>query len=102
MKSTLLWSLTGLNLLLAAILVTKIMPDNQAMAQNRRASDYLMIPGNVTGLPYSVVYVIDMPNDQLGAFGYDEAQKKLQSMPPIDLRRMLEGGNTEVPVKGKK
>jgi hypothetical protein len=99
MKSTLLWFLTGLNLLLAAVLVARIMPDNQAIAQNRRPSDYLMIPGNVTGLPYSVVFVIDQSNEQLGAIGYDDAQKKLQSMPAIDLKRMLEGGGTAVAPK---
>jgi hypothetical protein len=102
MKSTLLWSLTGLNLLLAAILVTRIMPENQAVAQNRRPSDYLLIPGTVTGLPYSVVYVIDQSNEQLGAIGYDDSQKKLQSMPAIDLKRMLEGGGAQMPPKGRK
>jgi hypothetical protein len=87
MKSTLLWSLAGLNLLLAAILVAKIMPDNQAMAQRALPGDYLMIPGQATGLSYSVVYVVDQTNQQLSAMAWN--QGKVEMIPAIDLKRIF-------------
>jgi hypothetical protein len=103
MKSTLLWSLAGLNLLLAAILVAKVVPDNHAMAQVRRGgADYLLIPGAATGLNYSIVYVLDQTNSQLTAMAWNDNAKRMETLPGvIDLNRMMgDGGGNEVPAKG--
>lgn len=105
MKSTLLWSLAGLNLLLAAILVGRIVPDNNAMAQVRRGSaDYLLIPGSATGFSYSIVYVIDQTNGQLSAMAWNDNAKRMETLPggAIDLTRMMGEGGGEAPPKGKK
>ena len=106
MKSTLLWSLAGLNLLLAAILVARVVPENHAMAQVRRgAADYLLMPGTATGLNYSVVYVIDQTNGQLSAMAWNDMAKRMETLPggPIDLNRMMgDGPGPDVPAKGYK
>lgn len=102
MKSTLLWSLAGLNLLLAAVLVGKVMPDNQAHAQLRRgAGDYLLVPGAATGLNYSVVYVVDQTTAQLSAMAWNDNAKRMETLPggPIDLNRMM-GDAPEPPARG--
>jgi hypothetical protein len=101
MKSTLLWSLAGLNLLLAAILVAKITPDNQAMAQRALPGDYLMIPGQAVGLSYSVVYVVDQTNQQLSAMAWN--QGKMEMIPAIDLKRVFgdDAGGGQNPPRGR-
>ena len=99
MKSTLLWSLVGLNLLLAGILVARVVPENQAMAQQRRGpGDYIMIPAQANGLPFSVVYVIDASTNQLSAMAWNDSAKRMETLPggPIDLNRMLGDGGAEV------
>ncbi len=97
MKSTLLWSLVGLNLLLAAIVVARSVPVSSAQAQARRPSEYLMIPGKVNGLPYTVVYVVDTTNGALGAMAYDDTRKRMETMAAIDLNRIYGAGS---PVPG--
>ncbi len=105
MKSTVIWSLVGLNLLLAAIVVAKVMPISSAQAQAaRRPSDYLMIPGQASGLPYTIVYVVDVDNGILGGMAYDETKKIMQTMPAIDLNRVFGAaggaGGGAAPAKG--
>ncbi len=94
MKSTVIWSLVGLNLLLAAIVVARSVPINSAQAQARRPSEYLMIPGRVNGLPYTVVYVVDTTNGSLGAMAYDDSRKRMETMASIDLNRIYSGGSS--------
>jgi hypothetical protein len=103
MKSTLLWSLAGLNLLLAAILMARVVPDNHAVAQARRGGDYLLIPGAATGFNYSIVYVLDQTNGQLSAMAWNDNAKRMESLPggPIDLNRMMGEGAEPAP-KGRK
>jgi len=49
MKSTVIWSLVGLNLLLAAIVAARALPISSAQAQAGRPNEYLMIPGKTIG-----------------------------------------------------
>src|SRR5262245_40764319 len=96
MKRRILWSLIALNLLLAITLAARLSPGGGnaavAQAQVRRPSDYIMIPGEVTGGASAVVYIIDTSNGMLGAMAYDDSQKALNAMPPLDLARVFETG----------
>jgi hypothetical protein len=94
MKKRILWTLAGVNLLLVMTLAARLTSDNTAMAQVKRPSDYVMIPGEVSGGSSAVVYIIDTGSGQLGAMTYDDSQKQLNTMPPIDLARVFEAGGT--------
>jgi len=100
MKSTLLWALGALNVLLLALFVSRISRDNAAFAQPRgRAGDYLMIPGEVPGGSSAIVFVIDTGSGTLAGISYDDARKRLDAMVPVDLSRLIEstpgaGGTT--------
>ena len=92
MKNRILWCLVVLNVLLAVGLAVRLTGNNEAVAQVRRPADYIMIPGEVGGGASAVVYMIDTTNGFLGAMAYDDAAKKLNTMPPIDLARVFETG----------
>lgn len=90
MKSTILWTLVGLNALLLIGLLGKIMPENTAKAQVRRPAEYLMIPGKVIGGISEVVYIVDASNSRLSAMTYDDARQVLDTMRPIDLTQIFD------------
>lgn len=101
MKTTLIWSLAVLNVLLLASFVSTVTggdvtAENAVMAQAQpgavraRPGEYIMIPGDVTGGSSAVVYMIDTVNRKLGAMAYDDAQKQLQVMAPIALDRVFD------------
>ena len=95
MRRRLFWTLIALNLLLAITLIARITPgggESTAVAQVRRPSDYIMIPGEVSGGSTAVVYILDTTNGLLGAMAYDDSQKILNTMPPLDLARVFEVG----------
>ena len=93
MKKRILWALAALNVLLVMTLAARLSSENTAMAQGvKRPSDYVMIPGEVSGGSSAVVYIIDTGSGQLGAMTYDDSQKQLNTMPPIDLARVFDGG----------
>jgi hypothetical protein len=92
MRRRILWCLAALNLLLMITLAARLTGENQAIAQVPRPADYIMIPGEVTGGTSAVVYVVDTTNGLLGAMTYDDSQKALNTMPPIDLARVFEAG----------
>jgi hypothetical protein len=92
MKRRILWTLIALNALLVVTLAARLTGENTAVAQVKRPSDYIMIPGEVTGGSSAVVYIIDTSNGLLGAMTYDDAQKALNTMPPLDLSRVFETG----------
>ena len=98
MKKRILWALAGLNVLLVMTLAGRLSSDNTAMAQGvKRPSDYIMIPGEVGGGASAVVYMIDTSNGLLGAMTYDDPQKTLNTMPPIDLARVFDTGAPNTP-----
>jgi hypothetical protein len=92
MKSTVLWALAVLNVLLLALFISRLTRDNVAQAQLRRPGDYLMVVGDVTTSAAQVVHVIDSTNGLLGAMSYDDAARRLDVMTPIELNRVFEGG----------
>jgi hypothetical protein len=107
MKRRILWGLAALNLLLAVTLAARFTGDNTAVAQApagaagvggvRRPADYIMIPGEVNGGAGAVIYVIDTSNALLGALNYDDNQRQINTMPPIDLSRVFEVGPGSAP-----
>ena len=98
MKRRILWALAGLNVLLVMTLAARLSSENTAHAQApRRPSDYIMIPGEVSGGTSAVVYMIDTGNGLLGAMTYDDSRKELNTMPPIDLARVFEAGAPPAP-----
>ena len=101
MKSTILWGLVALNVVLLITFVGQYTSPNTAHAQAgagaRRPADYLMIPGEVTGGTSSVVYMIDTSNGLLGAMTYDDSVKQLNTMPPIELKRVFDQGGGQPP-----
>jgi hypothetical protein len=94
MRSKTLWALGALNVVLVVALIGRVALDNPANAQQRvasaRPSDYLMIPGDVSGVPAGVVYMIDTTNGLLSAVTYDDSNKRVSMMQPIELSRIFE------------
>jgi hypothetical protein len=103
MKRRILWALVAFNVLLAVTLVARVSGENAANAQAaggggvHRPSDYIMIPGEVTGGASAVVYIIDTSNGLLGAMTYDDSVKQLNTMPPIELKRVFDQGGGQPP-----
>src|SRR5665213_4340548 len=84
MKSTVIWALCALNVLLLVMLVARGTGESTALAQVGRPGDYLMIPGTVVGGNNAVVYVLDQTSHQLTAMSYDDSMKRLDTMSPIN------------------
>ena len=99
MKSTILGALVGLNLILLLAFVARVWQETPAYAQNQRIGDYMLVPGEVTGQPNDVVYIVDIANRQLGAMMYDDANKRISWIPTIDLNRIFERGGESVPAR---
>lgn len=98
MRTRILWALAGLNVLLLMTLAARLSSDNAAHAQGvKRPSDYIMIPGEVSGGTSAVVYMIDTSNGLLGAMTYDDAQRQLNTMAPIDLARVFDANAPNAP-----
>ncbi len=93
MKTTAIWSLLALNVILLLLFLVRSTGEAPALAQMSaaRPGDYLMIPGEVTGGNNSVVYILDQTSRSLSALVYDDSMKRINSMPPIDLDRVING-----------
>ena len=91
MKSAVFWGLLALNVLLVAVLWNKYSPENQARAQ-ARPSDYLTVPGVLTGVPTGVVFIVDTSRGELSAMTYDDTRDALIPMPKIDLGQVFKAG----------
>ena len=92
MRSKIVWALVGANVILAAMLGMNLFRESQAVAQVARPSDYLMIPGEIVGGRTGVVYIVDTTNGLLGAMTYDDANRVIAVMPPLDLNRVFAAG----------
>src|SRR5436190_24328141 len=91
MKSAALWALGALNVLLAIVLINKYVPENRALAQGR-PSDYLMVPGQLQGVPTGVVFMIDTSKGELSAMSYDDTNNSLNPMPKVNLAQVFQAG----------
>jgi hypothetical protein len=90
MKSAVLWGLGALNVALAVAVVNKYM--TPAYAQVNRPSDYLMVPGQVTGISTGMVFIVDTSKGELSMMTYDDTQSSLIPYPKIDLVRVFKEG----------
>jgi hypothetical protein len=97
MRNRILWALAGLNVLLLITLVARFSSENAAIAQARRPSDYIMIPGEVSGGTGAVVYLSDTGAGLLSAIVYDDSRKRIDSMPAIELSRVFAGAVPAAP-----
>ena len=88
-RSTLVWALVALNVLLTAALVGRWMKPSTAMAQARaaRPGDYIIVPAQVVGGNGAIVYIIDTTRGQLSAMSLEN--DRLASMAPVDLGRVM-------------
>lgn len=91
MRSRLVWGLVALNVLLAAALVGQFLRPNAARAQAPRASDYIMISGDINAGQSQLVYMIDTENDLLSARLFD-GRTITDMKPAINLRRVFSEG----------
>jgi len=92
MKTNVMWALVALNVLLLVGLIVPLGRSNVARAQaGGRPSEYLMIPGEVIGGNSAVIYVVDEEKQELSALSLDQKGNAIDSMAPIDLRRIFEG-----------
>ena len=91
MKSTLLWALVVLNLVLLCTFIGRVSRDNTAQAaDSRRMGDYLVVSGDVNSTTSGLVYIVDTSNELLGAMAYDDTRGAIDVMPTIDLKRIFE------------
>jgi hypothetical protein len=93
LRSTLVWALVALNVLLMAALVGRWMKPSAAMAAPaaagaNRPGDYIIVPAEVIGGNGAIVYVIDTTRGQLSAMGLEN--NRLASMAPVDLNRVFD------------
>ena len=89
MKSKLIWGLVWLNVALLVGWALRL-TSPPAVAQVPRASDYMMIPGDIVGASAGAVYVVDTDHGQLTAISFDDSQNRLSVMPPIDLNGIFQ------------
>ena len=90
MKSVITWFLVAANVLLLANLIGHFTRGNIAQAQMQpmpRVSDYMMIPSELNNGQSGLVCIIDENAGQMSAVAYN-GRGGLDSMPPIDLRRL--------------
>ena len=90
MKSAVLWALGALNVALAVAVVNKYV--SPAHAQVGRPSDYIMVPGEVTGITTGVVFIVDTSKGELSGMTYNDTNDRLEPMPKIDLVQVFKGG----------
>lgn len=104
MRSTKLWTLAAINALLLCVLVWRFAGEPRVFAQAAaRPSDYVTVPGQITGFSGGVVYVVDTRNGLLSVLVYDQnnRQRPLDASRPINLQRMFAGGAGAVPGAGR-
>lgn len=98
MKTTMLWALVIVNALLLGSLLGRFASDNTALAQQARAAprpgDYLMIPGEVSGVSSGLVFIVDITNGRLSAMTYNESNRRFDTMQSIDLAGVFQRAAT--------
>src|SRR5271154_3131640 len=90
-KSRIIWALLWLNVALLIGWALKATSPT-AMAQLRRPSDYLMIPGEIVGGDDAVIYVLDTTQGRLTAVSLNNSTGQLSVMPPIDMNQTFQAG----------
>ncbi len=90
MRNYLLTGLIIVNVILACLVGVSLFHTPVAKAQPiGLAGNFLMVNGNVLGLPNDVVYVVDLTNRQLSALYYDRNIQDVALIGQRDLVRDL-------------
>jgi hypothetical protein len=99
-KSRIIWGLVWVNVALLLALALKLTSPG-AMAQVARPGNYLMIPGEVVGGSFAVVYIVDTGQGRLTALSYDDTAGRITTMPPLDLNQLFQAaaGGGQPPVQ---
>ena len=99
MKSTAVWALAALNMLLLAHLVLpRLFAPAPAHAAGGGRVDLIMLPGEVIGGNSAVVYLIDTRNRKLGAVSLDNDNKRIMGLKPLEMERAF----ADAPERGGK
>jgi hypothetical protein len=88
-KSKIIWMLVWVNVALLVGLALKL-TSPVAQAQFRRPSEYVMIPGEITGGTSAAVYIVDTTQGRMAAISFDDGSGRLSTMPWIDLNQTFQ------------
>lgn len=92
-RNGLLWINAALLLALAAVALSPSATGQRAI---RAQGDYIVVGGNIQGLPAQALYIIDARNQEIGAFYFDQSRKLLTPIGYRDMEldtRRSEGGS---------
>src|SRR5258705_8867852 len=92
-RAKVLWGLVAINVFLVIVLSLKLgVAEKPAYGNALAGSDYIMTPARITGFNNGVVFILNTNDGVLSAFSYDNNRKQLNTMDPIPLGRLFEGG----------
>ncbi|MGC4033015.1 MAG: hypothetical protein QM754_15020 [Tepidisphaeraceae bacterium] len=92
MKSTAIWALAILNVLLLGLLLGRQMKPNAAVAQaaaGNRPGDYIVIPVDFPGATVGTIVILDNVSGQMSAVSTDESQRKMGSLPRLNVAELF-------------
>lgn len=92
MKSTAIWALAILNVLLLGLLLGRQMKPNAAIAQaatGGRPGDYVIIPVDFPGATVGTIVVLDNVSGQMSAISTDENQRRMGSLPRLNVAEIF-------------
>ncbi|MGE5612340.1 MAG: hypothetical protein ACM359_24040 [Bacillota bacterium] len=88
-RSKVLWALALLNVVLVVVLMIQLGGENVARAQEARPrGEFVLIPADIPGVNNGVIYMLDTRNGVLGGWIYEQNQRRLVPIPPIDVARL--------------
>lgn len=93
MKSTAVWALAIVNLILLGALAGRSMQPNAAVAQvaaGGRPGDYVVIPVDFTGAAVGSIVILDNVSGQMSAIQTDEATKKMYALPRVNVADLFD------------
>ena len=78
------------------------MKDQTARAAAGRLGQVLAVPGDLPGANSGVVFLLDTTNRILSVISYDSTKHRVDSMPALDIQRILDNaGGVAPPRRGK-
>ena len=94
LKSAVLAALAVVNGAMGISLVSGMIADNTAQAQNAgRPSEYVMIPARISNLGSDILYVLDTQTGNLTAIAYDQQGRSMQNIAPVPLGAAFQQAN---------
>ncbi|HEX8323780.1 MAG TPA: hypothetical protein VF595_07685 [Tepidisphaeraceae bacterium] len=92
MKSTALWALILLNLVLLGALAGRSMKPNAAVAQAvaGRPGDYTVIPVDFTGAATGSVVILDNVTGQMSAIMTNETTGRMEALPRVNIAELFD------------